>query len=92
LDGVYQVGIVGILGGIAGEVLHWYRLRTLPADRMPVYARSLFYWLITVFMILISGVVPCLYDTSEVNAILAFHLGMSTPIILRHFASSTPEI
>lgn len=89
LEGPWVVFGLGCAGGVAAEVLHWWNLRQ--NDKLPVYATKIFYWLITAAMILIGGFVTWLYFGSKAEGIVAFHVGMSTPLLLQKLFTSIPE-
>lgn len=91
LDGFLQVFAVGFLGGIGGEVLRWYNLRKLPAGNLPIYLKSPFYWIVSLLMASMGGVLAVLYKTNGMNAILAFHIGLSAPLILQRLTSNIPK-
>jgi hypothetical protein len=82
-----SVFLVGLFGGVSGEVLRWYGLRT--TDKLPKYASSRVYWVASVMMALISGALPLFYGLN--SAIAVFHVGISTPIILKQMAISAPK-
>lgn len=88
----------GIAGGLAAEVLHWWRLfRNASAGaspNFPVYARSPIYWILTVVLIGFGGVLVAAYSSSgtELSAILALNLGASAPLILQSLATQAPKV
>ena len=81
LESIYWVFGVGALGGAALELLHWYALRRDP--QLPAYASSPVYWLITAAMVAVGGFAAILYFGGRANAMLAFHVGASTPLLLQ---------
>jgi hypothetical protein len=76
----------GCFGGILAESLSWYQLRESP--HLPAYAKSAFYWGITLLFIIIGGILACLYGTVKVNGILAVNIGASAPIIIASLGST----
>ncbi|MGH7463512.1 MAG: hypothetical protein ACREMA_21085 [Longimicrobiales bacterium] len=58
---------------------------------MPVYARSAAYWIITALMVLAGGAVSWLYFGDRAEALLAVHVGLSTPLILQKLTTSVAE-
>ncbi|MBP1608797.1 MAG: hypothetical protein H6Q04_1032 [Acidobacteria bacterium] len=88
LNGFWQVFAVGCFGGFLGELLKWYRLRENP--RLPVYARSLFYWILTIIMIISGGFLACFYGITAVNGVLAVNVGISAPLIISALAATVP--
>lgn len=75
----------GLAGGIASEVLKWFRVREELHKGIPDYAKSWPYWGVTVFMVLMGGVLVLAHRASEgvdLNPILAVNIGASAPLIL----------
>ena len=90
ISGLVAVFLCGAFGGVLAEILHWYQLRESPS--LPTYARSPFYWGITIAMIAAGGVVAVLYGTEPHNAILVLQIGVSTPLIIKALAQAkAPE-
>lgn len=88
----FKVWVWGFLGGLAAEFLQWYNLRTSLA--FPAYLRSPLYWLLTVLMAIAGGVLATLYInniTEGRQRLLAFHIGVSAPLILALLVQSTPS-
>lgn len=83
-------GLVGmaLLGGIATEALHWYLLARRPKE-IEVFRRRPLYWWTTLVMVILGGIMPLLYTVT--TPLLAFHLGMATPLILQKLAAAAPE-
>lgn len=80
ISGFWWVFGVGIVGGLALEVLHWYGLRD--SANNDVYKKSLFYWIITALMILIGGALAVFYGIESIDAMLAFNVGASAPALI----------
>lgn len=59
---------------------------------MPDYAKSPKYWIITIAMTLAGAFITWVYFGSRAEAIVALHVGISTPLILQKLAVSVPEI
>jgi hypothetical protein len=81
----------GFLGSLAAEFLKWYNLRT--SLSFPAYLRSPLYWLLTVLMTVVGGILATLYvdDVSEGRErLLAFHIGVSAPLILALLVQGVP--
>jgi hypothetical protein len=85
ISGEKLIFLFGCLGGVAVEVLRWFKLRE--SDKLPVYAQKPGYWVITVVMILIGGVIAIAYGTGKTTAILAMNLGASAPAIIGSLAT-----
>jgi len=88
-EGALKVFLIGCGGGFLNELLHWWNLRD--KSELPEYARSLKYWIITVLMIPVGGAMAWFYFGQKANAILALHVGLSTPLILQKLIVSIPE-
>ena len=86
LNGFWEVFLAGLFGGVLGELMKWYRLRT--SNNLPTYLKSFFYWLITMLIIISGGVLTILYGTFDVNAILAVNIGLSSPLIIQTLAKN----
>jgi hypothetical protein len=82
----FQVFGVGFVGGILLEILHWYALRK--ERRMPVYAGSPIYWIVTALMAVAGGGLALIYFGSRAEGILALHVGVSTPLILQKLSTT----
>lgn len=82
----------GFLGGVAVELLNWYRIREV--KKRPHFSKSAAYWVPTVGMALMGGGFPLLYCYSgiDLTPFLAVHLGASTPILIGNLAKAPPKI
>ena len=84
---------LGFAGGMASELLDWFRIRKELHLGVPGWAKSWLYWAITVAMAGVGGLLVFMYRTSgiEVSPILAFNIGASAPLILRSLTSQVPQ-
>ena len=82
---------VAVCGGIAAEILHWYALSRKP-QALPKYLSRPVYWIATVAMICLGGAMPLLYVDGSASALLCFHLGAATPIILQKLVAYAPSV
>jgi len=89
IEGSATIFWAGCAGGAVAEVLHWWNMRESP--QLPAYARSPFYWVITAVMVVAGGVVAWMYFGDRAEAIIAAHVGISTPLILQKLVTSVPE-
>jgi hypothetical protein len=87
LEGDLSVGMIGCLGAVAAEALHWHGLRR--RARLPTYLKSTFYWIVTVVMVLLGGFVAWLRYGGDASALDAFATGLAAPIILQKLISQT---
>lgn len=83
-----QIG-VGLAGGFAAELLHWYALSRKPGA-LKKYKVHAVYWLTTLGMILLGGLMPLLYIQGSASALLCFHLGAATPVIIQKLVANLP--
>jgi hypothetical protein len=90
IEGATEVTGVGLAGGVLAEILHWWNLRL--DKQLPDYAKSPKYWIITLAMILAGAFITWIYFGNRAEAIVALHVGISTPLILQKLAVSVPEI
>ena len=85
---------LGILGGLLAEVFSLSKLRYLPRHELPLWLTSVWYWIITVLLILSGGVLVGNYLGSGVamTPLLALNIGASAPLILQSLVSQAPAI
>lgn len=84
-----QIG-VALTGGFAAELLHWYALSRKPGGLEKYKVHSI-YWITTLGMIALGGLMPLLYIQGSASALLCFHLGAATPVILQKFIANLPS-
>ncbi|WP_350644669.1 hypothetical protein [Pseudoalteromonas sp. G24-MNA-CIBAN-0072] len=89
-----EITLYGIGGGLLPEVLALYKLRHQKKGQKPDWLSSGFYWLVTLFMVLLGGATALIYHKVgiNVNELMAIHLGAATPIIISSFEKKKPEI
>ena len=80
-----------LLGGLAAELLHWYAL-SRKSTRIEKYRKRPLYWGTTLGMILLGGVMPLLYIQGSASALLCFHLGAATPVIVQKVIANLPTM
>ena len=90
VEGGVVVFLVGCAGGAISEVLHWWNLRQKP--NFPKYARTPKYWILTLLMIFIGGLIAWLYFGQKAEGIVAAHIGLSAPLILQKMTVSVPDL
>lgn len=89
IEGAGAVFVVGCAGGAVAELLHWWGLRQ--TVQLPAYRSSLFYWGITIAMILAGGLMAWLYFGDSAEGLVVAHVGLATPLILQKLATSIPQ-
>lgn len=84
----------GIVGGMFAELLKWHAMREQLHRKMPDYAKTPSYWVVTSLMILAGGVVVVVhqYYVADMHPFLAINLGASAPLLLRELAHTTPDL
>ena len=89
LDSLWSQIEIALLGGVAAELLHWYSLARKPGA-IANYRLKPLYWFTTLGMILLGGVMPLLYIQGSASALLCFHLGAATPIVVQKIVAAVP--
>ena len=89
LDSILIQVLVALTGGIAAELLHWYALSRRPGA-IQKYRLKPVYWFTTGAMIALGGMMPVLYIQGSASALLCFHLGAATPVIVEKLITSIP--
>ncbi|HEX4956410.1 MAG TPA: hypothetical protein VF017_23740 [Thermoanaerobaculia bacterium] len=90
LESMLAQALVGVGGGLAAELLHWYMLARKP-EGIEAYRKKGLYWFTTLCMVLLGGSMPVLYVNGEASALLCFHLGAATPILLQKLINAPPD-
>lgn len=90
LNALYSQVFVALLGGVSAELLHWYAL-SRRASGAKSYKKHPVYWLTTGGMVLLGGVMPLLYLQGASSALLCFHLGAATPVIVQKLVANLPS-
>jgi hypothetical protein len=88
---LWAQSFTAIIGGLACELLHWYSLSRKPAGAAR-FVRHPLYWATIAGMILLAGVMPILYLQGTASALLCFHLGAATPILLQKLVATAPQM
>ncbi|MCK6681146.1 MAG: hypothetical protein L6R30_01855 [Thermoanaerobaculia bacterium] len=91
VESIWQQAALGAAGGIALEVLHWYSLSRAPG-RARRFAKGVVYWVATAFMVGLGALMPLLYVSGSASALLCFHLGAATPLLLQKLTTAVPKI
>jgi hypothetical protein len=88
---VWQQVFFGMSGGLGCELLHWYSLSRKRGGAARFSSHAV-YWVSTIGMILLGGLMPVLYLNGSASALLCFHLGAATPILLQKLVAAAPTI
>src|ERR1700730_8977930 len=83
--------LIGAGGGFACEVLHWYSLSRKP-EGVAAFSKSVVYWIATIAMIAVGAAMPALSLQGTASALLCFHLGAATPVLLQKLVAAAPAI
>ena len=83
--------ILAAIGGLVVNVLSLLELKNIPKERRPSLKDPL-YWLAFVTWPFLGGLVGYLYNdaSSPLGKFVAFHVGLSAPLILKAAASAIP--
>lgn len=83
--------LLGIAGGIFGELFRVFELRHRATKDWPHWVRLKSYWWITAGMVLAGGLLVFLHQRSGTsfaqNAWLAVNIGASAPLLLRQLSA-----
>lgn len=82
----------GIGGGLFVEILSWYKIRKCAEP--PHWFQSVFYWISTLFMIIVGGLLVLAHMRSDVSLspLLAINIGASAPLLIGTMADTAPNI
>jgi hypothetical protein len=89
LDTLLAQVLIALGGGVAAELLHWYNLARKPGGAKKFSVHPV-YWVTTVGMVALGGLMPVLYIQGTASALLCFHLGAATPVIVQKVIASVP--
>jgi hypothetical protein len=80
----------GCAGGVGSEILHIYLIREKPA---PIWLKSPLYWLTTLAMVVIGGILVIAYVNSanSLDPLAAMQIGVSAPLLLRSLGKAVPK-
>jgi hypothetical protein len=83
--------VLAAIGGVVINVLNLLELQHVPKERRPDF-RDFLYWLPFFAWPLLGGIVGYLYNDSDspLGKLVAFHIGISSPLILRAMANVIP--
>jgi hypothetical protein len=84
----------GLLGGLLGELLHWFGIRHQLHRGVPDWSKSWLYWTVTILMAVAGGLLVLAYvgTGATLNPLLAINLGISAPLLLKTLSAQVPPI
>lgn len=88
---LWQQAALGAAGGVACELLHWHSLARRPKEFAKFKAGSV-YWFTTLGMIGVGALMPMLYLAGTASALLCFHLGAASPLLLQKLIGAAPAM
>ncbi|MBN1930781.1 MAG: hypothetical protein JW786_04140 [Desulfobacterales bacterium] len=85
--------LYGIFGGCLAEILGLFKLRREDPSRLPIWLKSIFYWIVTLLMIGSGGILVVIYLKSNfsLNPFIAVNVGASAPLIIGTLTSQAPD-
>lgn len=91
--GLLEGFLYGVIGGFLAEVLGLFRLRREDPSRLPIWIKSIFYWIVTLLMILSGGVLVGIYIKSNlsIDPLIAVNVGASAPLIIGALTAHAPD-
>ncbi|MFG1215258.1 hypothetical protein V5F72_10700 [Xanthobacter flavus] len=90
VDSLLSQVLIALGGGAAAELLHWYALSRKPGEAEKYKVHPI-YWITTAGMVVLGGLMPILYLEGAASALLCFHLGAATPVIVQKLIANVPE-
>jgi hypothetical protein len=94
MTNIETAALFGFAGGVAAEVLGLYKLRQCARSQYPDYLKSFGYWVPTILMTIMGGVLAGAYawDGRELGTILSMNIGASAPLIVGTWTKDIPKI
>lgn len=86
--------LYGMCGGFFTQLFGLFKLRHEGPENLPDYLVSPFFWIISITMIIVGGLIVIIYLNSgmELNPLLSVNIGASAPLIIERLASQFPAI
>jgi hypothetical protein len=84
--------IISALGALGLQCLYLIELKNVPRNQRPDF-KDVIYWLPFVLSPLIAGLFGYAYfhGKTDIDTILALHIGISSPLLLRTMATVIPK-
>jgi len=85
--------LIATFGAICMEAVHWYELRNkLEEQEQQKLLRSKYYWIITILMIVISGIgTYLLFYEPSIKKSIPFVLGAAFPVLFKKAIAAAQE-
>ncbi len=90
-----ELALWGFGGGVAMEVLRFFRIRDELHRGLPDWAKSWLYWVVTLAMALVGALLVVMHQGAgdvQLNPALAFNIGVSAPLLLTSLTKQVPPI
>ena len=86
--------LLGAFGGFLGEFVGIFKLRREAVAKWPDFLKWWSYWILTIVMIIVGGLVVVGYLVSGpmLNILLAAQVGMTTPLFLERLLGQIPPV
>lgn len=90
---ILEIFLWGIFGGFLAELAGLFEIRRSAPQDLPLWMKSLTYWIITCLMILSGGLLVVLYVRSgaSIDALVAVNIGASAPLVISRLTSKTRQ-
>lgn len=84
----------GMLGGFLAEFFGWFKLRKILHTSCPDFAESKIYWILTLGMIVVGGIIVFIYIESgfHFQTLVAVNVGATAPLLLEGMIKQTPQV
>ena len=84
----------GLADGACAEILALWKMRPVAPAELPGYLSSGFYWVMTLAMVAVGGIVAFVYIKSGIalSPLLAVNVGASAPLIIGSLTAAPPKV
>lgn len=85
---------LGMLGGFLAEFFGWFKLRKILHTSCPDFAKTMIYWVMTVGMMVVGGIIVYVYIKSgfHFQALVAVNIGATAPLLLEGIVKQMPQV
>jgi hypothetical protein len=83
--------VMGVMGGFVLDIMNFIEFANTPKDRRPDL--DMIYWLAFLAWPLLGGFLVYLYngEPTQLTRVVAFQIGMSSPLILKAMVTTIPK-